>query len=171
MLAGRLGGRPSGVRFRVQRRAAPGLALAAGGRARRLSAPAAPARAGGGVSSYDWDCVVVGGGIVGLATAREILQRYPSLRLAVVEKEGEVGQHQTGHNSGVVHAGIYYTPGSLKARLCVEGYAHRQTDRQTQTHTHTHDCLHDYLHVYHLPRPPPKRVFSSSLFLSISSLL
>jgi len=87
-------------------------ARAAGGHA-RLSTPA------GGHSNYD--CVVVGGGIVGLATAREILARYPSLRLAVLEKEGAVGQHQTGHNSGVVHAGIYYMPGSLKARLCVEG--------------------------------------------------
>ena len=62
-----------------------------------------------------------GGGIIGLATAREVLLRYPSLRLAVLEKEDAIGQHQTGHNSGVVHAGIYYAPGSLKAKLCVRG--------------------------------------------------
>jgi L-2-hydroxyglutarate oxidase LhgO len=67
------------------------------------------------------DVVVVGAGIVGLATAREILTRWPHLRLAVVEKESQVGAHQSGHNSGVVHSGIYYAPGSLKARLCVEG--------------------------------------------------
>jgi L-2-hydroxyglutarate oxidase LhgO len=67
------------------------------------------------------DVVVVGAGIVGLATAREILTRWPQLRLAVVEKEIQVGTHQSGHNSGVVHSGIYYAPGSLKARLCVEG--------------------------------------------------
>jgi L-2-hydroxyglutarate oxidase LhgO len=67
------------------------------------------------------DVVVVGAGIVGLATAREILTRWPKLRLAVVEKEAAVGAHQSGHNSGVVHSGIYYAPGSLKARLCVDG--------------------------------------------------
>jgi L-2-hydroxyglutarate oxidase LhgO len=67
------------------------------------------------------DVVVVGAGIVGLATAREILTRWPKLRLAVVEKETRIGAHQSGHNSGVVHSGIYYAPGSLKARLCVDG--------------------------------------------------
>jgi 2-hydroxyglutarate dehydrogenase len=69
------------------------------------------------------DLVVVGAGIVGLATARELLYRHPGLRLAVLDCEREVGAHQTAHNSGVIHAGIYYAPGSLKARLCVEGAA------------------------------------------------
>lgn len=64
---------------------------------------------------------VVGGGIVGLAVAREALVRRPELRVAVLEREREVGRHQTGRNSGVIHAGVYYEPGSLKARLCVEG--------------------------------------------------
>jgi L-2-hydroxyglutarate oxidase LhgO len=68
-----------------------------------------------------YDVVVVGAGIVGLAVARELGHRHPGLRLAVLDKEPKVGQHQTGHNSGVIHSGIYYTPGSLKARLCVEG--------------------------------------------------
>lgn len=67
------------------------------------------------------DLVVVGAGIVGLATARELLRRHPSSSVTVLDKEAEVGFHQTGHNSGVIHAGIYYKPGSLKARLCVEG--------------------------------------------------
>ncbi len=67
------------------------------------------------------DLVVVGGGIVGLAVARELLRRHPRMSVAVLEREGEVGSHQTGHNSGVIHTGIYYSPGSLKARLCVEG--------------------------------------------------
>ena len=67
------------------------------------------------------DVAVVGAGILGLATARELLRRDPDLRLTIVEREDRVGVHQTGHNSGVVHAGIYYAPGSLKARLCVEG--------------------------------------------------
>jgi (S)-2-hydroxyglutarate dehydrogenase len=70
-----------------------------------------------------YDIAVVGAGILGLATARELLQRHPGLRVAVVDREAEVGAHQTGHNSGVVHAGIYYAPGSLKARLCVDGAA------------------------------------------------
>jgi L-2-hydroxyglutarate oxidase LhgO len=65
--------------------------------------------------------VIIGAGIIGLAVARELLGRYPRLRLGVLEKEASVGQHQTGHNSGVLHSGIYYAPGSLKARLCVQG--------------------------------------------------
>ena len=68
-----------------------------------------------------YDVLVVGGGIVGLSTAREYLRRRPSGRIAVLERESTVGAHQTGHNSGVIHSGIYYEPGSLKARLCVEG--------------------------------------------------
>jgi (S)-2-hydroxyglutarate dehydrogenase len=67
------------------------------------------------------DVVVVGAGILGLAVARELLTRRPELSVTVLEREDRVGAHQTGHNSGVVHAGIYYAPGSLKARLCVEG--------------------------------------------------
>ena len=68
-----------------------------------------------------YDVIVVGGGIVGLATARELLYRHPELKLVVLEKEESLSAHQTGHNSGVIHSGIYYAPGSLKARLCVEG--------------------------------------------------
>jgi 2-hydroxyglutarate dehydrogenase len=67
------------------------------------------------------DVVVVGGGIVGLAVARELLSRRPGTSLALLEREPELGTHQTGRSSGVIHAGIYYEPGSLKARLCVEG--------------------------------------------------
>jgi L-2-hydroxyglutarate oxidase LhgO len=67
------------------------------------------------------DVVIVGGGILGLTTARALLERFPALRLAICEKESELGRHQTGHNSGVIHSGIYYKPGSFKARLCVEG--------------------------------------------------
>ena len=73
------------------------------------------------MSDTTCDLVVVGAGILGLAVAREALRRDPDLRVRVVEREERVGAHQTGHNSGVVHAGIYYAPGSLKARLCVEG--------------------------------------------------
>jgi L-2-hydroxyglutarate oxidase LhgO len=68
-----------------------------------------------------YDVIVIGAGIVGLAVAREITLRFPRLRLLVLEKEDGVGRHQSGHNSGVIHSGIYYKPGSLKARLCVEG--------------------------------------------------
>ena len=64
---------------------------------------------------------VVGAGIVGLAVARELTRRQPGREVVVLDKEHEVGHHQTGHNSGVVHAGIYYAPGSLKARLCTRG--------------------------------------------------
>jgi 2-hydroxyglutarate dehydrogenase len=67
------------------------------------------------------DVAVVGGGIVGLATARALALR--GMKVVVLEREARLGEHQTTHNSGVIHAGIYYTPGSLKARLCVEGAA------------------------------------------------
>jgi (S)-2-hydroxyglutarate dehydrogenase len=69
----------------------------------------------------DLDLTVVGAGVVGLAVARAALARRPDLRLAVLEREPEVGMHQTGRNSGVIHAGIYYRPGSLRARLCTAG--------------------------------------------------
>jgi (S)-2-hydroxyglutarate dehydrogenase len=67
------------------------------------------------------DLTVVGGGIVGLAVARELLRRHPHATVCVLERERDIGMHQTGHNSGVIHAGVYYVPGSLKAQLCVEG--------------------------------------------------
>jgi L-2-hydroxyglutarate oxidase len=67
------------------------------------------------------DVAVVGAGIVGLAAARELALRHPDTRIAVLEREPRIAVHQTGHSSGVIHAGIYYRPGSLKARLCVEG--------------------------------------------------
>ncbi len=67
------------------------------------------------------DVVIVGGGIVGLAVGLEITKRFPSLRLLLLEKEDRVGRHQSGHNSGVIHSGVYYKPGSQKAALCVEG--------------------------------------------------
>jgi L-2-hydroxyglutarate oxidase len=69
------------------------------------------------------DVLIVGGGIVGLAVALEITRRFPHLSLLLLEKEDRVGQHQSGHNSGVIHSGIYYKPGSLKAKLCVAGAA------------------------------------------------
>jgi L-2-hydroxyglutarate oxidase len=65
--------------------------------------------------------VIVGGGIVGLATAHELLKFHPNVSVVILEKEGAVGQHQTGNNSGVLHAGLYYKPGSAKARLAVTG--------------------------------------------------
>ena len=72
-------------------------------------------------SAATYDLVVVGAGIVGLAVAREWTTRRPADSVAVLEREDAPAQHQTGHNSGVIHGGIYYQPGSLKARLCVEG--------------------------------------------------
>jgi L-2-hydroxyglutarate oxidase len=68
-----------------------------------------------------YDAIVIGGGIVGLSTALALVDEVGLRRLIVLEREAEVGLHQTGHNSGVIHAGVYYQPGSLKARLCREG--------------------------------------------------
>ena len=67
--------------------------------------------------------IIIGGGVVGLAVGLEITRRFPHLRLLVLEKEDGVARHQSGHNSGVIHSGVYYKPGSLKARLCVSGAA------------------------------------------------
>jgi L-2-hydroxyglutarate oxidase len=69
------------------------------------------------------DLAIVGAGIVGLAVGLQVIRRNPGLRVIVLEKENEIARHQTGHNSGVMHSGLYYKPGSLKARLCVEGRA------------------------------------------------
>src|SRR5215468_11166728 len=68
-----------------------------------------------------YDVAVIGGGAVGLAVARAVLCRFPKMRVVVLEKEARVGTHQSGHNSGVIHSGVYYKPGSIKARTCVEG--------------------------------------------------
>jgi (S)-2-hydroxyglutarate dehydrogenase len=69
-----------------------------------------------------YDIIVVGGGIVGLATALRIKEQKPSLKILLLEKETSVARHQTGHNSGVIHSGLYYKPGSLKATNCIRGY-------------------------------------------------
>ena len=73
------------------------------------------------MESSQYDIVIIGGGILGLSTAMQLLERAPGWREAVVEKEEELATHQTGHNSGVMHSGIYYRPGSHKARFCVAG--------------------------------------------------
>ncbi|SYZ70403.1 FAD_dependent_oxidoreductase/NAD(P)-binding_Rossmann-like_domain_containing_protein [Leishmania braziliensis MHOM/BR/75/M2904] len=66
-----------------------------------------------------YDVAIVGGGIVGVATAREIRKKYPSKRVVLIEREADVAQHQSGHNSGCIHAGMFYPPGSAMARLCL----------------------------------------------------
>ena len=73
--------------------------------------------------NHQYDIAIIGAGIVGLSTAWQLLKKYPEKRLVVLEKEEHVATHQTGHNSGVIHAGVYYAPGSLKARFCKEGAA------------------------------------------------
>lgn len=71
---------------------------------------------------FKYDFIIIGGGIVGLATAYQLLVKKSSLKIAIIEKENEVAAHQTGHNSGVIHSGLYYKPGSLKAQNCLQGY-------------------------------------------------
>ena len=70
-----------------------------------------------------YNVIIIGGGAVGLGVALEITRRFPRQKLLLVEKEDKVARHQSGHNSGVIHSGVYYKPGSLKARLCVAGAA------------------------------------------------
>jgi (S)-2-hydroxyglutarate dehydrogenase len=73
--------------------------------------------------SYDADVLIVGGGIVGVSTAMQLIERYPGLSVLLLEKEASLAAHQSGHNSGVIHAGVYYAPGSLKAEFCQRGAA------------------------------------------------
>ena len=84
-----------------------------------------------------YDCVVVGGGIIGLASALRIMQLRPLTKLLLVEKESSLAMHQTGHNSGVIHSGLYYKPGSLKAQNCLRGY------KQLLEFCRTEDIQHD----------------------------
>ena len=73
------------------------------------------------METSQYDIAIIGGGILGLSTAMQLSVRAPYWRVAVLEKEEELATHQTGHNSGVMHSGIYYRPGSHKARFCVAG--------------------------------------------------
>ncbi len=75
------------------------------------------------VSSTKYDIVIIGAGIIGLATGMKLLERFPNINLAILEKDSKEGTQQSGHNSGVIHSGIYYKPGSLKAEFCVAGRA------------------------------------------------
>jgi (S)-2-hydroxyglutarate dehydrogenase len=68
-----------------------------------------------------YDLTIIGGGIIGLATALKITEAHPHRKILILEKESQLAQHQTGHNSGVIHSGLYYRPGSIKARTCVTG--------------------------------------------------
>ncbi len=70
-----------------------------------------------------YDFVIIGGGIIGMSTAMQLIEIYPDARIALLEKESGPACHQTGHNSGVIHAGVYYTPGSLKAQFCLAATA------------------------------------------------
>ncbi|MGM0832705.1 MAG: L-2-hydroxyglutarate oxidase [Pseudomonadota bacterium] len=84
-----------------------------------------------------WDFIIVGGGILGFSTAMQLQKAYPKKRMLVLEKESGPAQHQTGHNSGVIHAGVYYTPGSLKAKFCLEG------NRATREFCDQHNVKYD----------------------------
>jgi L-2-hydroxyglutarate oxidase len=84
-----------------------------------------------------YDTIIIGGGILGLSTAMQLIRAYPDKKMLLVEKEDGPARHQTGHNSGVIHAGVYYTPGSLKARFCLEG------NQATKAFCDEHDIAYD----------------------------
>ena len=85
--------------------------------------------------SVQYDVIIVGGGAVGLATALQLKKQNPKLKIVVIEKESVVANHQTGNNSNVIHSGVYYKPGSLKAKNCIEGY----------------NLLLDFIRTYEIP--------------------
>ena len=78
-------------------------------------------RPGESMNSSNYDIAIIGAGIIGLATAMRLTQEHPDRKVVVIEKEPGIARHQTGHNSGVIHAGIYYAPGSQKANFCSTG--------------------------------------------------
>ncbi|MGQ0333184.1 L-2-hydroxyglutarate oxidase [Halomonas elongata] len=84
-----------------------------------------------------YDFIIIGGGILGMSTAMQLIKAYPDHKMLLVEKEAGPAQHQTGHNSGVIHAGVYYSPGSLKARFCQEG------NRATKEFCDAHDIAYE----------------------------
>lgn len=84
-----------------------------------------------------YDFIIIGGGILGMSTAMQLKQTYPDRRMLLVEKEDAAARHQSGHNSGVIHAGVYYTPGSLKAKFCLAG------NRATREFCDAHDVAYD----------------------------
>ncbi len=89
------------------------------------------------MANESFDIIIIGGGIVGCATAYKLQSRFPNIRIALIEKEEKLADHQTGHNSGVIHSGIYYKPGSYKARNCVDG--RRELVKFAKEHNITHD--------------------------------
>ena len=84
-----------------------------------------------------YDFLIIGGGIVGMSTAMQLAAEYPDAKILLLEKELGPAKHQTGHNSGVIHAGVYYTPGSLKAKFCLEG------NRATKAFCDEHGIAYD----------------------------
>lgn len=84
-----------------------------------------------------YDFIIIGGGIIGMSTAMQLIRTYPDRKMLLVEKESGPAAHQSGHNSGVIHAGVYYTPGSLKAQFCLEG------NRATKAFCDNHDIAYD----------------------------
>lgn len=127
---------PAAVSGMAVATAAAASAAAAGSMRAPPVAQAQSASAGPAAAVRQVDVAIIGAGIVGLATAREIGLRYPSKRVCVIEKEAEPAAHQTGHNSGVIHAGIYYKPGSLMAQV-----GHKQKNFQLWMFTKSRPCI------------------------------
>lgn len=112
--------------------------------------------------SNQYDIIVLGGGIVGLAAAYKLNVRYPDVKILVLEKEQEVAAHQTGHNSGVIHSGLYYKPGSYKAKNCVDG--RRELVNFAKTYKIPHDICGKVVVATHVSElPHMNRVFENGL--------
>jgi L-2-hydroxyglutarate oxidase len=116
-----------------------------------------------------FDVLVIGGGCVGLATAYKLNLKYPHLKIAVLEKENEVSKHQTGRNSGVIHSGIYYKPGSYKAKLCVDG--RRELVAFAQAHNVAHDiCGKIIVATHESELPHMQKVYANGMANGVEDL-
>ena len=117
------------------------------------------------MDSSQYDIAIIGGGILGLSTAMQLAARAPHWRVAVLEKEQELATHQTGHNSGVMHSGIYYRPGSHKAQFCVAGL----NPFIISVSGSLLHCSMEWFTFLHIHRPMPTPGRSSSLSNDSSS--
>src|SRR6187549_3992751 len=121
------------------------------------------------MTNESFDIIIIGGGIVGCATAYKLQTRFPTIRIALIEKEEKLADHQTGNNSGVIHSGIYYKPGSYKAKNCVDG--RRELVQFAKEHKVAHDvCGKVIVATYDWELKHMEKVYNNGLLNGVEDL-